>query len=184
MNQIKFHKLGNILGLIFICVILTIAFYAQLNRHDLPCPLCLLQRLCFIAVGLSMCLNLKEGIKTSHYGIMILAAIIGLTIALKQISLHLAPYDLGYGQLFLGFHMYVWSAIVFTFMIGLIGVAMLFEKGFSDSKPLLSRWQLTLMIIFLFLILANGVSTFVECGALICPENPVQNLLNAATGLK
>lgn len=185
MNQIKFHRLGNICGLIFISITLIIALIIQLSRHDLPCPLCLLQRLCFVGAGLAMCLNLKDGIKTSHYGIITLASILGLTIALRQISLHLGAGDNGYGQLLLGFHLYIWAAIVFTFMIGMVGVALLFEGGFSVNNQPLNRWQFALMILFLILILANGISTFVECSASICPDNPVQyNMLKAADNAK
>ncbi len=35
----------NQVGLLGICVALVVAFYYQLVRHELPCPICLLQRL-------------------------------------------------------------------------------------------------------------------------------------------
>jgi disulfide bond formation protein DsbB len=175
MNQVKCHKIANILGLIFVCGVLIITADAQWRHHDLPCPLCLMQRLCFIAIGLSMCLNLKEGIKTSHYGVMTLAAILGLIIALRQTSLHLAPNDPGYGQIFLGFHMYIWSAITFTIILGLVGVGLLLEKGFSNNKHPMNRWQLILITLFLCLILANGISTLVECEALVCKDPPLHH---------
>ncbi|EGQ4636628.1 disulfide bond formation protein B, partial [Salmonella enterica subsp. enterica serovar Molade] len=34
----------NQVGLLGICVALVVAFYYQLVRHELPCPICLLQR--------------------------------------------------------------------------------------------------------------------------------------------
>ena len=70
MNQKKLHEWGNTFGVVILSVVLILAFADQLSNHDLPCPLCLLQRVCFVAVGLCLCMNLKEGIKTSHYGLM------------------------------------------------------------------------------------------------------------------
>jgi len=173
MNQNKFHSIGNTLGLVVICAILILAFADQVYQHDLPCPLCLLQRLGFIAVGLCLCLNLKKGIHVSHYGLMILAAILGFCSALRQISLHTAPGDPGYGHNLLGIPMYVWSAIIFMTIIGCIAIAMLFEPGFTEKQQRIGRKSIALMSIFLILILANGISTLIECGTSVCPGNPL-----------
>jgi len=172
MNQNKLHRMGNSWGLALICTILVIGFVDQFYRHDLPCPLCLLQRAGFIAVGLCLCMNLKKGIHTTHYGLMLLAALVGFATAIHQVFLHIAPGDLGYGHLVFGFHLYIWSAIAFILIMLLIGMAMLFEDGFSEQQQKLNRNELALMAIFLVLILANGISTFVECGFLICPSDP------------
>ena len=179
MNQNHIHRLGNTIGLLIICSLLTTAFIDQLGRHDLPCPLCILQRICFIAVGLCLLMNLKNGIKPSHYGLMTLSAILGFLVALRQIYLHIMPHDPGYGNVILGFHMYVWSAIAYVLINGCVAIALLFEKGFSDRAQKLGGVQLSLMALFLILILANGISTFIECGLFVCPDNPVSyQLLN------
>lgn len=173
MNQNKFHSIANALGLAIICVILILAFADQLYQHDLPCPLCLLQRAGLVAVGLCMCLNLKEGIHISHYGLMILAAILGFSAALRQISLHTTPGDPGYGHAMLGLPLYVWSAIVFMVIIACIAIAMLFEPGFKEKQQRPGRKSIALMSVFLVLILANGISTLIECGTSVCPDNPL-----------
>ncbi len=172
MNQNKLHKFGNTAGLVIICLILLVAFADQLYQHDLPCPLCLLQRAGFVAIGLCMYMNLKEGIRISHYGLMILAAILGFSASLRQISLHTAAGDPGYGYVLLGFHLYIWCAIAFMITIGLIALVMLFERSFTEKHPPPSRPNITLMWIFLILILANGISTLIECSRFICPDNP------------
>ena len=181
MNQNKLQRVANTIALATICTILAVAFTEQLNNHDLPCPLCLLQRICFIAVGLSLCMNIIDGIKTSHYGLMLLAAALGFAIALRQIMLHMTPGDPGYGHLIFGFHMYIWSAIAFTIIIGLVAVSLFFERGFTEKQQKPGRGKFALMVVFLCLILANGVSTFIECGVLVCPDNPIRyNLFGAA----
>lgn len=182
MNQNKLQSVANTIALAIICIILVVAFAEQLNNHDLPCPLCLLQRLCFIMVGLSVCMNIKDGIKTSHYGLMLLSALLGFAIALRQIMLHIAPGDPGYGHLVFGFHMYIWSATAFTIIMGLIAGALFFERGFTAKQQKPERQNLVLMIVFLCLILANGVSTFIECGVLICPDNPIRYNLFGTSG--
>lgn len=174
MNQNKFHKIANIIGLTIICVVLFIAFVDQLMRHDLPCPLCILQRVAFVAIGIGFVMNVQLGIKPSHYGLIILTAFIGLAIAIRQIYLHVSPNDLGYGDVIFGIHMYVWSSIAYSLIIISASLALLLEKGFNQSQQKMARRRSILIMIFLILILANGISTFIECGFLICPDNPKQ----------
>ena len=173
INGNKIHQIANALGLLGVCIILLITFYQQLLYHELPCPLCLLQRLCFIGVGLCLCMNLKTSIKVEYYGLMILSALLGLVIALRQIFLHVSPGDLGYGSPLLGLYLYTWSAIGFGLIIGFIAISLLLKFSFKERYFLPKQGLYWLMIFFLFLILANGISTFMECGFLICKDNPI-----------
>ena len=182
IQQNKLHQSGNSIGLFVICLILLLAFYRQILSNELPCPLCLLQRLCYIAVGICFCMNLVLGSKPSHYGVMLLAAILGLIIALRQIFIHTTPGDLGYGSPLLGLHLYKWSAIIFIFIIVGIASAFLLENGFVVSPLPLSRLFFIPMFFFLLLIIANGISTFLECGASNCRDNPLSYYLLETTG--
>ncbi|AHE67960.1 disulfide bond formation protein B [Legionella oakridgensis] len=185
MTQHKLHLVGNRIGLIIVSFILIFAFADQLFRHDIPCPLCLLQRIAFVGIGLCCCMNLKCGIKPSHYGLMLLSAVLGFAISLRQLFLHMAPGDPGYGPLLFNLHLYTWSAVGFFIILGLIAIAMLLEHGFSDTLIPLGKPTLLLMGGFLILILANGISTFIECGVLICPDNPEHyNLLMSSPDSK
>ncbi|KTD08297.1 disulfide bond formation protein B [Legionella jamestowniensis] len=173
MTQNKLHQLGNLLGLILTCIVLSFAFYQQLVDHFLPCPLCLLQRICFIGVGLCLCMNLMNGIRISYYGLMFLSSLLGLGIALRQIFLHVSPGDLGYGSPLLGLYLYTWSAIGFLVIIGLLAIGLLFERAFYEQNSRPGKFILFFASLFLLLILANGISTFLECGPFICKDNPV-----------
>lgn len=182
ITQNRLHQVGTIFGLIVACIILITAFYQQLMHSTPPCPLCLLQRACFIAVGLCLCMSLVNGIRVSFYGLMILSSLLGLGIALRQIFLHVSPGDLGYGSPLLGLYLYTWSAIGFAIIIGLLAIGLLFEKGFYEPS-LRPKWPLyLLMSLFLLLILANGISTFRECGPFICKDNPTHYLLFDSLG--
>ena len=174
--QNKIHVWGNILGLTAINLILILAFIDQLFHHDLPCPLCLLQRIAFVAVGVCVCMNLKIGVKASHYGLMIFLTLLGFAVALRQIFIHLSPGDPGYGPLLFNLHLYTWSAIAFFILFGLIAIGLILDKGIGHTTSL-HYPAFILTLLFLLLILANGISTLLECGFLVCPANPVRYFL-------
>lgn len=173
MTQNRLHQWGNFFGLFLICIVLILAFYQQIVDHVPPCPLCLLQRVSFIGVGLCLCMNLINGIRISTYGLMALSALLGLGIALRQIFLHILPGDLGYGLPLLGLYLYTWAAISFVIIIGMIAIGLLFERGFNEHNSSPKRWTYILPSVFLLLILMNGISTFLECGFSVCKDNPV-----------
>ena len=51
----------NALGLYAVALVLVIAFAAQLLLNELPCPLCLLQRIQFAMLAVGPILNLRFG---------------------------------------------------------------------------------------------------------------------------
>lgn len=173
-TYVKVQRLGNLLGLLFICIALLIAFVDQVSAHDLPCPLCLLQRACFIAIGMMLAMNLFYGIKTVHYGFMLFSGLLGLAISVRQLYLHVSPGDAGYGDIFWGLHFYAWAAICFIVILAAIASALILEKGFNSSTSITAHRADTILIIgFILLIAANLFSTLFECGFSACPDNPV-----------
>src|SRR5262249_33413414 len=99
----------NALGLYAIALVLLVAFAAQLVLHELPCPLCLLQRIQFAMLAVGPILNLRFGPRTSHYAVSLFTALAGATFAARQILLHVMPGDPGYGSALLGYHHYRWG---------------------------------------------------------------------------
>ena len=65
----------NAIGALGIAIVLAMAFYFQFAFYDLPCPLCLLQRVAFVAVAFGLCLNLLWGTRARNYALMIVAAL-------------------------------------------------------------------------------------------------------------
>ncbi|KDS03141.1 inner membrane protein [Salmonella enterica subsp. enterica serovar Heidelberg str. RI-11-014316] len=86
------------MGLLGICVALVVAFYYQLVRHELPCPICLLQRAGLIIAGFGFLFNLCFGLRGIHYGMVIIGSILTGVMASRQICLHIMPGDTGYGS--------------------------------------------------------------------------------------
>ena len=103
----------NALGLYAIALVLAAAFAAQLLLGELPCPLCLLQRIQFALLAIGPILNVRFGPRPSHYAASLLVAAAGAAFAMRQILLHIMPGDPGYGSALLGYHYYTWAFIGF-----------------------------------------------------------------------
>src|ERR1700722_3701835 len=104
----------NVLGLYGIALILVAAFAAQILLNELPCPLCLLQRVLFSMLAIGPILNIRFGPRPSHYALSLLAAIVGAAFSMRQILLHILPGDAGYGTALLGYHYYSLALIGFA----------------------------------------------------------------------
>ncbi|MEM8844639.1 MAG: disulfide bond formation protein B [Pseudomonadota bacterium] len=163
----------NSLGVLGITLILLVAFYIQLVYGELPCPLCLLQRVGFVLVMYGLMLNVIRGLHFKHYGIVILGALFGGSVALRQIALHVVPGTGSYGSAIFGLHPYTWSFLFFA--ATLLAAALLLlvshprchEQEFVVTKP-------ERMICWLAIIVTglNVISAFLECGPLICADPP------------
>jgi disulfide bond formation protein DsbB len=166
----------NALGLFGIALILAVAFAFQLAWHELPCPLCLLQRVMFVALAVGPILNIRYGPKPAHYAMGLLAALVGFTVSSRQVMLHILPGDAGYGSAILGLHFYTWGAVIFVAAIALIAIMLLFERQF-EIMPVTSPppvFAIVAVWAIIALTAANGVSTFLECGLTWCADNPLR----------
>ena len=88
----------NALSLYAVALVLAAAFAAQFILHELPCPLCLLQRILFAALAVGPILNIRFGPRPSHYAMSLLAAVAGAVASTRQVLLHIMPGDAGYGS--------------------------------------------------------------------------------------
>jgi disulfide bond formation protein DsbB len=169
----------NALGLLVICGILLAAFIDQWVNFDLPCPLCLLQRVGLVAVGFGLCLNVLHGPRPHHYGMMIVAAVLGVSVSIRQILLHIVPGTGSYGDAFLGLHFYTWAGLAFFCIILGSGIMLLFDGQYArdDDAALAVPFGGALLpraAFFLMVALAGGnaVSALLECGPGICDDPP------------
>ncbi len=116
----KFVKVSCFIGFIAVIVILASAVYVQIFMDEAPCPLCLLQRAAFVSMAIGLFMNLRYGVHTSNWAIVILSASAGTAVSARQILLHItSPH--GFGAAFLGLHMYTWAFIGFA--IAVVGSA-------------------------------------------------------------
>lgn len=167
------------LGLLALEAVLVYAFYDQFYRHDLPCPLCLLQRVGFVACMIALLLNITYGSKPWHYGLLLMSAVFGAAVALRQVSLHVIPGTPPYGEDFFGMHFYTWAFASFVSIILLTSLLLLIPGQYSEngepgfiSFTCQPFWVKTVIAIGLMIILTNAGSSLVECGFLVCDDNP------------
>lgn len=101
---------------------LIVALFHQIAYHDLPCALCWLQRFAMLAIavaqgylliriGRSQPVSLAE--TAAAHGLSIIAALVGMSISMRQVLLHIMPDDPGYGGVVLGLHFYTWAFVLF-----------------------------------------------------------------------
>ena len=163
----------NSLGLLGLSGALGFALADQLINHDLPCPLCLLQRMAMFGVGIGLVLNIAVSHHPRHYGMMIVSAVLGMFIAMRQILLHIVPSTGAYGDPFLGLHFYTWAFILFVGVIAGASLMLLFVPRWSNERhasiPALGALAIG---VFFLLAVANVVGTTLECGAGACPDDP------------
>lgn len=165
----------NVVALYAVVAVLGAAFWVQFAFDNLPCPLCLLQRVAFTMMAAGLVYNLRFGPRGRGYGLVLLGAAFGGVVSIRQILLHIAPGDPGYGAPVLGLHDYTWAAIIFGFAIVATAVVLLFDRRLS-TKPEARRlgFFAWLAIALAFLItLGNAALALVECGFAVCPDNPV-----------
>jgi disulfide bond formation protein DsbB len=171
----------NTLFVLVVCAILLGAFAVQFAAGELPCPLCLLQRLAFFGVGFGAMLNAIHGARPRHYGIALLSAIFGGAVAGRQILLHIAPGDVGYGSAFLGLHLYTWSFVAFVGTGIVLAVMLLLDSQFGETsadsqansgRSSLSRFARLAAALLITIVAANLICTVLLCGAGPCEGNP------------
>ena len=164
----------NALGLYAIALVLVAAFVFQFALGELPCPLCLLQRVAFAALAVGPVLNLRHGPRPSHYALSLLASLFGMLVSGRQVLLHILPGDGGYGSAILGAHYYSWAFVGFSVAALAAALVMLSDSQFDGRDPPRPRPLETAAVwLVVGVTLANVLNGFIECGLDVCPDNPV-----------
>ncbi|QWD61411.1 disulfide bond formation protein B [Polynucleobacter sp. MWH-UH25E] len=161
--------LGNQLALLAIVGTLSYAFFDQLYFGELPCPLCLMQRIGFVIIGFALVLNIRCGAHSAHYGWGIIGGLVGMTVSLRQVLLHILPGDKGFGKTFLELHFYTWAFVAYLGLLAGIAILLMLPNRDVRSR---SWFANALIIAFILLVLGNLVSTLLECGIGACADDP------------
>ena len=163
--------LGNQLVLLAVIGVLAYACVDQLFFVELPCPLCLMQRIAFVIIGFALVLNIRCGAHAAHYGWGIIGGLLGMMVSLRQVLLHILPGDKGFGATFLELHFYTWAFL--TYLGLLLGFAILLMLPNREVRSR-SIFANALVIIFILLVVGNLISTLLECGLGPCADDPVK----------
>lgn len=170
----KFINAGLFCGILLVIIL---AMFFQLYLHELPCPLCLLQRFGFFAMAFGVLLNFRFGYKASHYSIVLISAIFTMFVALRHIALHVVLGTGGYGDPILGLHMYTWSYIFSMIVIIATAIVIGLEAQYQPMAPAVKNNRgilvQSLFIIVSLLLVTNIVLLFLMCGFSECPDDPI-----------
>lgn len=175
--------------LAYIGVLSGAMFYFQFGLAELPCPLCILQRMGMMLSSLGPLYILVQAMRytltASKYmtglGLAILGALLGAAVSTRQILLHINPDDPGYGGAVLNLHLYTWALVSFIVVLVFAGVLLMFGTDFEPVAPESQAARvLTWVIIalFVFTIAANLVTVFaLEGFNWFLPDDPARYAL-------
>jgi disulfide bond formation protein DsbB len=153
--------------------ILITAMTLQYAWGEIPCPLCLLQRVAMIGICFGILLNLRGPFSYQNTGISLLFALFLLIVSARQTLLDIYPRP-GHeyvGSAVLGLHMPVWSVVIslciliaFAAKLAVLGGDTHLRNHPASSFPAISATARILALAILAICAINLVSAFVQCG--------------------
>lgn len=170
----RLDELARCAILVVLAAILTAAMVLQYGYHEVPCPLCLLQRIAMFGICFALMLQDRRGDRVRCIGLGIVSALFLLVVSARQTLLDICPLPgRSYvGSAVLGLHMPVWSVIVALAVIAVLAVqlAVLGAEGPREEAtwPLLSRIAAIAGLYVIALCAINLVSAILQCGLGAC----------------
>jgi disulfide bond formation protein DsbB len=154
--------------------ILTTAMILQYHGGEIPCPLCLLQRVAMFGVCFGIILHFRHGYSARNDGFGMLFALFLLIVSARQVLLDIYPRP-GHsyiGNAVFGLHMPVWSVIIAVAILlaFAIKLAVLGGERLRDppTSPTLGRVARLLSLYVIALGLINLGSVILQCGVGAC----------------
>ncbi len=167
------HHLFLVAMLAVIVLILTTAMALQYVWGELPCPLCLLERVALFGVAFGILQNLRGPFNDRNTGISLIFAILLLVVSVRQTLLDIYPRP-GHeyiGTAVLGLHMPVWSVVIalclltaFALRLAVLGGDAHMRAHPVGSFGFLVRPVQVLGLAVLGLCAVNTLSVLVQCG--------------------
>jgi disulfide bond formation protein DsbB len=153
--------------------ILTAAMTLQYVKGELPCPLCLLQRVALFGVCFGIMQNFRSGFSHQNTGFSLLFAILLLIVSVRQSLLDIYPRP-GHeyiGSAIFGIHMPVWSIIIalclliaFAAKLAVLGGDEHLQDHSVASFPVIDRVAKIISLYVIALCAINLVSAVLQCG--------------------
>jgi disulfide bond formation protein DsbB len=171
------HYLYLLAMLAVIAGILTAAMVMQYGWDELPCPLCLLQRVALFGVAFGIMQQFRNGFSYRNTGLSLLFTIFLLVVSVRQTLLDIYPRP-GHeyiGSAILGLHMPVWSILIALAL--LLAYALEFIAfGEGDEvrnarladHPLIRALAVIVSLYMIALALINFGSVVLQCGLREC----------------
>ena len=114
--------------------------------------------------------NLRFGQSMRNYGLIILFALFGASVSVRQILTYIVPGNSGFGPVVLGMHTYTWALLVFMCSILASGIMLVIGVGERDDEIRINPHFIKgLFGIAMVTVLAFTAATFNQCGLDVCP---------------
>jgi len=170
-----FNELFMLGTMAVIAAILSTAMVMQYAYGELPCPLCLLQRVAMLGVCFGLMQNFRSGFSDRNLGYSLLFSVFLLVVSVRQTLLDIYPRP-GHayiGSAVLGLHMPVWSILIALALITAFALKLCVlgtEQGARPPQPrsLLGRAATVLSLYVIAIAVVNFGSVVVQCGAGQC----------------
>jgi disulfide bond formation protein DsbB len=154
--------------------ILTMAMVLQYDSGEIPCPLCLLQRVALFGVCFGIILHFRHGDSARNDGFSMLFALLLLVVSVRQTLLDIYPRP-GHsyiGSAILGLHMPVWSVIIAAAILLAFAIKFAALGGEHprdpQASPMLGRMARLLSLYVIVIGLINLGSVILQCGFDAC----------------
>ena len=186
-----FRAILAMFSIVAVCGVLLGAFGAQLTG-DMPCPLCILQRmamlLCVAGPAWLLARSWRREVDAVDYaqcyGASIIAALAGAAMSGRQVLIHIAPGDPGYGAPMFGMHLYSWAFVVFATVVLVSALQMLALPRRAERLPF-ARASRAVVGLAIAITALNMVAVFLEEGLHpVLPDNPTEYRLLDDLGIR
>ncbi len=168
------NDLFQLAMMLAMAAILTAAMVLQYYGNEIPCPLCLLQRVAMFGVCFGIIMHFRHGYSARNDGVSMLFALFLLIVSARQTLLDIYPRP-GHsyiGSAVLGLHMPVWSIVIaFAILLAFaVKFAILGGQHLRDRRPspALGRLAKLLSLYVVAIALINFGSVILQCGADAC----------------
>jgi disulfide bond formation protein DsbB len=167
------NDLFQLAMMLTMAAILTAAMALQYSDNEIPCPLCLLQRVAMFGVCFGIIMHFRHGYSARNDGVSMLFALFLLIVSVRQTLLDIYPRP-GHsyiGNAVLGLHMPVWSIVIaFAILLAFaIKLVVLGGESLRDQPPSAFGRLARLLSLYVIAIgLINFGSVILQCGADAC----------------
>jgi disulfide bond formation protein DsbB len=169
------HHLYLLLMQLALAGIQAAALFMQFALGEIPCPLCLLQRVAMFGVSFGLIRDLHGGVSPRNAGLSMLFALFLLIVSVRQVLLDIYPRP-GHdyiGSAVLGLHMPVWSVLIaaallaaYALKFALLGAV----EGLAPLRrfPALAQAASALGLLVVLLCAVNFAGVILQCGLDAC----------------
>lgn len=153
----EIERLINGFAIMILILLSVIVLTYQFMLNQPPCPLCMLLHIGYLFMAFGFLLNLRFGLRSSHYAIILLSALFTNFIALRETALR-PRTDYQSASLFFGLHLSTWSVVISLLIVIATTILLGFKRNPEELHGEQTYWKTithSLFAILALIILLN-----------------------------